>query len=89
MQVVKRACFELVEFFQSLGLIRKQIQASLRVPVHQDPATANVVVDPMSGHPQSGSDLGNGQTARNVAWMGLAAFLEDTVLQADGLNGTG
>ena len=76
---MERACFELLEFFQGLGLVGEQVQAGLRISSHLDLAAANVVVDPVGGHAQSRSDLGNGQAAGNVAGVGLAAFLEDTM----------
>ena len=88
-QVVEGACFESLEFFQGFRLVREQVQTCLCISCNLDLAAANAVIDPKGGHPQFWSDLGNGQASGNVARVGLAAFLEDAVLQADGLHCAG
>jgi hypothetical protein len=86
MQVVNGARFELVKCFQSFRAVWEKVQAL--IPGNDEFADADQVIDPMSGHAEDGSNLRDGQEARNMAGMGLAFGDEDAVFEADGADTT-
>lgn len=88
-QLLERPRPKLLEQGKRFGLVREQVELRFRIASDPDGAVVNAVLDPVRRDPRGLGDLRHCQVAGDAARMGLPAFAQETMPQAQQPNGAG